>query len=190
MILLLGAGSIKAQFFANGSFQLSNIKYFGINLEAEKLLKSKELEKETKKGKLKIKNRQFLVFANLGFYQNAGSHTGLLNNYGVKYQKLTRSQFYYNIGLGLGFNTNFLPETYQVNDNNEVEKLGTTTRTYLSPILNFGIGRQFKKSGLVDAIYLRQNNLLLLNYNYGINVLLNTELGLRFNLITSKKAAK
>ncbi len=54
----------------------------------EKVIKTKAIEKTLKNGTIKLKNRQFLGFANLGFYQNAGSHTGLINNYGVKYQKL------------------------------------------------------------------------------------------------------
>jgi len=176
-----------AQNYINGSFQLSNIKYFGINAEFEKTLKSKELIKKSKKGKEKVKSRQFLAFGNFGYYLNNNSHLSIFNTYGAKYQKLSRSQFYYNVGLGFGFNTNFLGETYRVNDDGIVEKKRLASRSYWAPQLQLAIGRQFKKFDRLDGIFLRQNIHYLLNYNYGSIPVFNTELGIRINLNTTKK---
>lgn len=185
LLILLGcvSCSVHAQHYLNGAFQLSNIKYAGSNLEFENTLHLKHINKTNKKEKEIYKQRQILGFANLGFYANPNSHFAILNTYGVKFQKLTKSQLYYNSGLGLGFNTNFLGETYTVADDGTVEKKSLATRSYWTTHLQIGVGRQFKSKRL-DAIFLRQNVHLLLNYNYGILPIFNTELGVRIQLLT------
>ena len=187
-ILVFGIYNLQAQTkFINGSFQLSNTTYPGLNAEHETVFINKDKTKTTKKGKIKNKSRQIIGGINAGFYVHPNSHFGVISTYDIKYQKLTKKQFYYNTGLGFGFNTNFIGETYKVTDAGEVKRVPLSSSSYLTPHFQLTAGRQFKKSGLIDAIFIKQNIHLLLFYNYTHLPIYNTEIGLRFNLTSNKK---
>lgn len=173
------------QYYFNGSLQGSNYKYLGLNAEVEKQLNIKTIVKNNKNGKERVKSREVLAFTNLGFYANSNSHLGIINTYGIKYQKLTKSTFYYNAGLGFGFNTNFLGETYEV-VNSTVERKVLNSVSYFCPQFQLSVGRQFKNSKYLDALFIRQNIHYLLSYNYANLPIFNLEIGARFTISQAK----
>lgn len=187
-IFLFGLCHLQGQEkFINGSLQMTNIAYPGLNAEFEKVYINKDKTKTTKKGKIRNKSRQILGAISAGFYIHPNSHVGIISTCDLKYQKLTHSQFYYNTSVGFGFNTNFLGETYRVDDEGAVKRIPLASASYLTPHFQLSAGRQFKKSKVVDAFFVRQNVYYLLFYNYTHVPVFNTELGLRFKINANQK---
>jgi hypothetical protein len=160
-----------------------------VEYQWKKFVKTKrKTNQKTKRGKekTKVKTREFLLRGDLGFYWDPGSHVGLFTTYGIGYRKTGTKGFQFNLGANpLGYYRSFLPETYEVNDNGDVEKVFLPGRSYYAPSFTLGLGKKMKPDGFLgntfSAWYLNLNTILLYKYNANSLPLVFVEFGFMFN---------
>ncbi len=174
------------------------VSYFGNNLikpgikfKMDLLLKERTIIKSRTKrsGKTvdKSKTKQLLAGANIGFYWHPKSHIGAFNFYELTYRAIKlKNNSYSKIGIGPGIYRSFYPQTYEVNDKGDVNKIYFGGRMYFAPVLIFGTGKFFKNS-IIKSRTFTTNLMFLFNYNGGVVPLLNLELGFCFDFKKHRK---
>lgn len=162
-----------------GAYSGNNIINPGLNLGANYNL---SIKAKQKKKKQKIITRQLNLDGNVGFYWDPLNHCGIYTNYGISYIKTKTKGFQFYAGLNpLGYYRSFLPETYEVDENWEVEKVFLAGRSYYAPSFNLGIGHA-RPDKLLNAWYLKFKSIILTPYNGHSMPLFFIEYGYRFNL--------
>ena len=161
------------------------ISYFGNNLWnpglqflGEKVIKEKMVS-NVRKDKTKIKFKQHVIDAKLGFYYDNPTHLAMFNNYTYNFRRVRNKGKFISIGAGPGVTRVFLPETYTVNNQGKVEKVKFPGRTYFTPVFSLGTGRLWKRSG-TNPWQLKIHTFVQLNHNNGFLPLLNVEYGYLF----------
>ena len=145
--------------------------------------------KTKKKGKKvdKSSTKQLLAGADIGFFWQPESHIGVFNYYEIIYRKIKlRNNSYSIIGIGPGIYRSFYPETFEVDDNDNVNKVTFGGRTYFAPVLTFGTGK-FKTDSFLHSLTFATNLMFLFDSNSGIVPLLNFEIGFCFDFKKGEK---
>jgi hypothetical protein len=169
----------KLNFYA--AYSGNNLINPGINFGTTYPILIREKHK-IKNEKQKNKIRQLNFDGNIGFYWDPLSHFGIYTNYGLSYLKTYTRGFQYKIGLNpLGYYRSFLPETYEVNENWEVEKVFLPGRSYYAPSMVLGIGKS-RPDKILNAWFLNIKSMLLTPYNGHVMPLVFIEYGYRFKL--------
>lgn len=182
IILMFSAKVYGQHLHYKGSLLGNQIIYPGINIQAERTLLSREKLKSSKHNKVWKKQRNLIATIDLGMYCHPKMFTALINTYGIKYQKITKRSWFYETGVGFGFDRTFLPETYTVKDNGSVKKVFLPGYTYFTPKVDFTWGRQFKKPFLIDQLFIKASGLYLLHYNYTNLPTFSVEIGMGINI--------
>lgn len=161
------------------------VSYFGNNLWNPGLKFGAEMPKNentitNKKGKERSILNNYA--ADIGFYRDGGSHVGVFLGAGWQRKKVFNKRFFITMeGKPLGFYRSFLPETYKVEDDGSIKKVGLPGRFYFAPSVSAGFGIAGKKD-TERALFAKVHVITLLPYNTYIMPLLNIELGYQFNL--------
>lgn len=168
----------------------NNLLKPGLKIETNITLTEKTIikNKTKKNGKIidKSKTRQLLLGGNIGFFWHPKSHIGVFNYYEFIYRKIKlKNGKYSKIGIGPGIYRSFYPETYEVDNSGNVNKVSLGGRTYFAPVLTFGTGK-FTKNSFFQSRTFTTNLMFLFDYNSGIVPLLNFELGLCFDFNKNK----
>ena len=130
--------------------------------------------------------RQFILESRLGFYWDPLSHISLFNQYLFSYRWVFEKEgspqknWALAAGIGPGYQRNFYAETYEVNANNQVKKLKSASRGFVSSTLDVHFIRA-RKNKRFSAWILGFNNTFLYNYNATIAPINNFYFGFRFN---------
>ena len=130
----------------------------------------------------KTKTRQLLLGGDIGFYWHHHSHTGMFNYYEISYRTIRAKGFQTTIGIGPGIYRAFYPETYEIDNSNNITKKSFAGRTYFSSVILLGYGR-YRKNATLQSWHLKYNIMFLFDYNTGIMPLFNIELGFCFDFL-------
>lgn len=164
-----------------GTYSGNNMINPGLNFGANYNLLIKKKQKQ-KKNKKKITTRQLDLDGNIGFYWDPFSHCGLYTNYGITYVKTKTKGLLLQVGLNpLGYYRSFLPETYEIDKNVEVNKIFLPGRSYYAPSFNVGIGHT-RSDKFLNAWHLKFKTIILTPYNRNYLPLLFIEYGYSFKL--------
>jgi hypothetical protein len=164
-----------------GAYSGNNLINPGLNFGADYNLFLKEKQKQKKK-KQKIITHQLDFNGNIGFYWDPLNHWGIYTNYGISYLKTKTKGFQFHTGLNpLGYYRSFLPETYEVDENWEVEKVFLPGRSYYAPSFTLGFGHT-RPDKFLNAWSLKFKTLILTPYNGHTMPLFFVEYGYCFNL--------
>ena len=132
----------------------------GLTMNYSCLLKYKTKEKIKKNGKTKLRKYEFLWDNRFAFYNHPQNHTGFMLTTGTSISRITKKNFYFNLGLFTGLLHKYLNEdTYEVNSNGyvtEVKFAGNTMFTYGFKT-EFGKNFTIKKIDKPISIYLGSN---------------------------------
>jgi hypothetical protein len=153
----------------------------GLNFGAEYLLVENRKVKNRKRGQ-RTNTHEFLLNGTLGVSTNFSSQTdtGMFTNYGIMWRRTNKKNKQFSIAFNpLGYYRSFLPETYEVTDDN-VEKVFLPGRGYYAPSLTVGIGKQ-RKGKKITGRYFNVNLMLRTPYNAGTLPAINLQYGYRFN---------
>lgn len=174
----------------NGSYYGNSLWNPGLKVGATYLWKERTTSKTKTRGKKeisKIKKYQLLLAGNLGFYVDPKSHLGVFNHYGISYRKINAEGKQKTIGISpLGYYRSFLPETYEVSENESVRKVTLPGRSYYSPVLTLGYGKTRGEKKLNEWFF-NLNIMILYPYNADFLPLLNLEYGYSFDLKKKQK---
>ena len=134
----------------------------------------------------KYKTRQLLLGGNIGFFWHPKSHIGVFNYYEFTYRIIKLKKYkYIKISIGPGIYRSFYPETYNVDNSGNVNKVLLAGRIYFAPVLTFGTGKFIKDSFFKSRTF-TTNLMFLFDYNTGIVPLLNFELAFTFDFKKQK----
>ncbi len=158
----------------------------GLKFGAEYLLGQKVKAKRSHKSKTK----QWLLGGNLGLNWDPRSHVALWTDYGILYRRTKNPkgrQINFKINP-LGYYRSFLPQTYEVVDD-EVNKVVLAGRNYYAPSIAFGIGR-FRENKKRKAWFLNLNLRVLMPYNSGVLPMIAIDYGYRFRFSNDKNTKR
>ncbi len=162
----------------------NNLLKPGLKFETNIILKENTTirTKARKSGKTidKSKTKQILFGGNIGFFWHPKSHIGVFNYYDFTYRIIKpKKNKYSKISIGPGIYRSFYPETYEVDNNGNVNKVLFAGRTYFAPVFTFGTGK-FIKNSFIKSRTFTTNLMFLFDYNTGVVPLLNLELAFTF----------
>lgn len=131
-----------------------------------------------RKGKPYIRHKHFT--ADIGFYINPRSHTGMFTHFGLNHRKYREGKVNFSIGFSpIGVYHAFPVKKTEVNDADihspDIKKV------YYSPVLSLGMGK-FRNQIPATGWFFQINFMTLLAPHSPVYPLLNTELGYRIRL--------
>ncbi|WP_299123037.1 hypothetical protein [uncultured Winogradskyella sp.] len=162
----------------------------GLNFGAEYILKEYKKVKNRKRGQ-RTNTHQFLLNGTLGFTTNFSTKTdtGIITNYGITWRRTNKKGKQLSIAFNpIGYYRSFLPETYEVNNDN-VEKIFLPGRGYYAPSISIGIGKQ-RLGKKITGRFFNVNLLLRTPYNAGTLPAINLQYGFRFKFKKKRNDAK
>lgn len=155
------------------SYLGNNLWNPGVKLALDTELSQQKLQ--SPQGKEKSLHKSHRLDA--GFYVDPGSYTGLFINAGWQRKTIYPKRYFISWAANpVGLFRSFLPETYQVSPNGEIDKVALPGRLYLAPSFQAGVGRISGRHPN-RSYFARLNMIILLPYNTFIMPLLNIELG-------------
>ena len=123
----------------------------------------------------------YLIGNHAGGYWDPLSHVGLFGKSGLFIRKTNERNKQLTYGISpLSYFRSFLPETYEVDNNGNVEQVKLPGRGYYAPGFTIGFGKQ-KINKRFAAYQLNLHMLFLINYNHAFLPTLNIEFGYRFH---------
>ncbi len=159
----------------------------GVRADLEKswkiFQKTKPKNSRRKGDYLLYKSRELLPVAGAGFFVHPRQYTAVFADAGIKFRK-TRSKSFRNrirrwgASTGFGVFRSFLPETYEVNDD-EVKKVFLAGRTYVYPYLALHTEKSWRKNPN-HAYFATFSSMFLMPYNTTVVPLLHLQIGYRF----------
>ena len=184
MLQTSGNGQELAQDFRYSvSYFGNNIWNEGLNFGLDKIRYS--YPKTNKKGKEKTITKSHLI--NIGFFNDSNSHLGAFAVAGWGSKIVFKNRFNLTSAVQpFGLFRSFLPETYKVKSNGEINKVFLPGRLYLCPSISAGFGRIGKKNP-DNGWFTKLNMMVLLPYNKAILPLLNVEFGYHFTIKSDTK---
>lgn len=163
----------------------------GLQLHAEWVFhsRSKTFQKENRRlGRhFQTSERQFALEGRLGTYWDPLTQWAAFNHYIFSYRFVYRKpgmkqpSWAIALGLGPGYFHSILPETYAVDDQGNVRKIGLAGRGYFSTILDFKFIRE-RPGKRLSAFFWGLNTFSLYNYNATLAPTNNLYFGFRFQL--------
>mgnify|MGYP000504163717 CR=1 FL=1 len=158
----------------------------GLNLGAEYQWKISEKVK-TKRGKKKTISNALLLNGSFGYSTNFENQVDRVfsTQYGIIWRRTNPKGKQLSFELNpLGYTRTILPETYEV-INDQVNRISFPGRSYYSPSIALGIGKQ-RINKTRSGWYLNLRYTLRTPYNAGSLPLLSFEYGYRFNFKPKK----
>lgn len=135
---------------------------------------------KNRKGKEYTRHRYFN--ADLGFYVDPGSHTGIFTHFGFNHRKFRDNKLNFNIGISpAGIYRSFLLETYEVSDDGQVSEVTLPGRWYFAPVVTMGMGK-FRNNTPGTGWFFEIDLMGLVPYNSYAMLLMNTKLGYRVKI--------
>lgn len=171
------------------------ISYYGINtfhaglkVGVEYPIKRKIIEKPRipRKYGLKIVRKEWIASVNLIGYYHRNNHTGIWLNNELSRRRTGRRGGFKEFTYGLGFLKTFLPNTYIVNDNGDIEKVFLPGRGYYT--LSFGIayGKDLSvKHNKPICWYIKPNYYLIFPFNKLFNMGFGFEIGITYKFLSN-----
>ncbi len=150
----------------------------GVNYRLKKWTKTKE----NKGGIQKQITKRYLLSPSIGFYYHKRYQTGVFLIPEIKYQRAHQKGRYIEMGLGAGYLRTFIPNTYTVDDNGEVDNT-SAGYNYFATNLFFTFGHQLKvRNTGVTGYYIKPQFMYALpNFSRGVGYFA-LELGLIFSI--------
>jgi len=163
------------------SYYGHNIIKPGIKFSIDYVAKSGKSEKITKKGVNNKFINQFCINGNTGFIFFERSHYGFFNYYQAVYRKIRLNKSKYSsISVGPGFYNSLYSETYEVDENGNVNDINISGRTYFSTVATLGTGRMITGK-IFSSWFINTDFMFLFDYNAGVVPYINVEFGMSFN---------
>lgn len=195
----LEAQKCKTDSIVNAKVQMPlTLSYFsnfiidpGVKLGIERPFSIIQKDKVKKNGKQKSNKHIFLNTLNMGYYYtNEHNHSPFLNME-VGYRKIRKSGFKTETFLGIGYMRTILTdETYEVDNDGNVNKIGLAGSSYFMPSICFGLGydNSYHNKNFPISVSAKPNLFFRLPYNHSILTQLGVELNLsyKFNSMSSK----
>lgn len=177
---------------------LDNGVHPGLKIGTSYLLGEKEKSKprklkyfQKKRGN-SLKNIQYLADGNLGFYQHPNNHAGVFLGIGFTRQRnktrLTRNGKEKQRTIAWSLETNYLRrfyniETFELNDNGEIQKVGAAGTNSLMFAISPSFGRYYDmKKGAKGFHLFIKPSLQLLKYNHAFFPNASLEIGVNLNI--------
>jgi len=130
--------------------------------------------------------KQLTVAGDMGFFWHPHSHLALFNYYTLNYRVVKASQrSIHTIGLGPGVYRSVYPDTYKVDNRDNVKPISWAGRTYFAPVIVLGTGKLINHQW-IQSWYFNTNIMVLFNYNSGFVPLLSFDIGLNFQFNKSR----
>ncbi len=143
------------------------IKYPGLNMGADYLLLTKNIDKQKKRGRHKRITKNRFMTANLGFYYHGGYNTNTFLLLGYQLQRCNARGWQWQFEPRLGLSRTFINvPVYEVDDQGNVSTRRFAGDFYLAPALSGGVGKDFsvKHTGSPLAVFIKAT--LYTNYPY------------------------
>ena len=174
----------------NLSYHGNNLVNPGINAGISFVFRERiKIKSGTKKNGEKVdrsKKKQLLTSADIGFFWQPESHIGAFNYYEIRLRTIKlKNNSYSIIGLGPGIYRSYYPETFEVEDNGNIDRVPLGGRFYFAPVISIGTGK-FKNHGIFHSLSFITNLMFLFDYNSGIVPLLNLEIAFGFDFKKQK----
>lgn len=99
------------------------ITHPGLRIGANYNLRQWEKVKTSRKGVIKTKHKVIEITPSVGFYYHRRYQTGIFILPEIEYFRIKQNGKFFSIGLGLGYMRTFIPNTYEVLSNGEVNKI-------------------------------------------------------------------
>ena len=162
-----------------GNYPLKPGLKYGADIILSEKINHKTITKKDSTQKIKLRTNQLLLGGNIGFYYHPRSHTGIFNYYELTYKRIYTKGFQYLLGIGPGLYRSVYPTTYEIDDNNNINKIAFPGRTYFTTVFVLGFGREYINRK-IKSTHLKFNTMILYNYNADIMPLFNIEIGFCF----------
>lgn len=156
----------------------------GLSFGTQYILKEKTgkaSKRILRKGFANLKKKTWLLHGRLGAYVHLYNHSVLFTNYEIRYQKTTKRGRKYFAGLGIGLERSFLPETYQVKNDGEVDKIFLPGHFYVGPVLSLGNHFKRKFFSTENELFIEIQIPFLIDYNNTILPKINVAFGMLIN---------
>jgi len=114
----------------------------GFSVGTEYVLTEKTANASNKfllKGKSNLKKKTWFIHGQVGGYTHLYNHSVIFTNYEIRYRKTTKRGRKYFVGLGVGLERSFLPETYEVALNGKINKITLPGHFYTGPVWSAGM---------------------------------------------------
>lgn len=156
----------------------------GISFGTQYILKEKTAkasDKVTRNRIANLKRKTWLIHGQAGAYAHLYNHTVVFTNYEIRYQKTTKRGRKYFAGLGIHVERSFLPETYTVNADGNVDKIFLPGHFYMGPILSMGNHFKRKFFSAQNELFIEIQIPLLIDYNNALLPKINFAVGMLIN---------
>lgn len=186
-VLLVWVGMAKGQ--ESGERLPVNISYFGkdgthagFKIGTETTIWELYREKEKRSGKIKTKERELFLTANLGFYHHRRNHSGLFTNTEIGFRRITNKRRMRGILFGVGYMRTFLAgTTYEADGNGGFAEKRLAGNGYFMPSAAFFFGGDLEeRTGLPMKWHFKPTMFLQLPYNHAFNINGALELGITY----------
>lgn len=175
-----------------GQFNLKNapikLSYYsnmlinpGLSVGTEFVLKEKTTKASNKmllKGKDNLKRKAWLLHGQIGAYTHPYNHSVVFSNYEIRYRKTNKRGRKYFVGLGLGLERSFLPETYEVKANGDINKIPFPGHFYVGPVWSTGMHMKRKFFASQNELFFEIQIPFLIDYNNTVVPKINFSIGM------------
>lgn len=162
----------------NINFHLSNFFRPGFSTGVERRVVSKVKTTTDSEGIKKSVYRQRAIELNVGYFKQSVVQDVALANVMYSLRKISNSRKLTSLGLGMGLQRSFLPETYRVNSNNQIEQV-SLPGTFYGSVDGYVAYGKYKK-GKNRAWQIKLGLSLVYGYNSSIIPNFNIEYGYKF----------
>lgn len=192
MLLLLGVNQIGVAQESNNSptlpqtgiktALLGSLIYPGLKIGVERPYKIIQVDREKKWGIKTILKERYLT-ANLGYYHHPNFHDNVYLLLEQQKRRQRMNGWFTETAPGIGFSRTFLgDETYEVNDEGQVDKLSLAGHNYALVSLSVGAGYNFAMKGAQPIkAYGKMSLLTLFPSNSGAYMRPTVELGIVYS---------
>ncbi len=119
----------------------------GLKISADLNIREWDKIKSNRKDSSKVINKSFLISPALGFFYHRRYQTGLFLIPEAKYKRQNPKGGFYEVGFGIGYLRTFIPNTYEVSSNGEVNKVIAGHNYFASNyFVSFGKDLSIKKN--------------------------------------------
>jgi hypothetical protein len=186
-MLLISSTILKAQIEKPNSISASyfgeSLTHPGLKIGVSYHLKSWDKAKKGESFPPKIINKSFDLGPYIGFYYHKDYQTGIFILPEFSYTKKNTKGNFLTFGLGAGYMRTIIPNVYEINSNNEIEKTSEGNNYFLTNyFILFGKDLSIKHKIPLDIFLKPQIMYAMPNYPKGITYFA-IELGVGYKLI-------
>jgi len=140
--------------------------------------KTKVSNKILLKSKGNLKKKAWLLHGQIGAYAHLYNHSVIFSNYEIRYRKTNKRGRKYFVGVGLGVERSFLPETYEVTANGDINKIALPGHFYAGPVFSTGIHIKRKFFASQNELFFEIQIPFLIDYNNTVLPKINFAMGM------------